>query len=451
MSLAQSFQRHVQRFAACSWLPFRRASQSLSTTARRADAEKVAFPKNNYDWKVQPSEYQEDEDVPAGNLAATGPEPTYQKVASGFQIFKSPVPFACSIKDNPHSGVLPELQVAYETWGTLNSNASNAILLHTGLSASSHAASHAANAESGWWEAFIGPGKAIDTNKFFVVCCNVLGSCFGSTGPSSIDPRTGQEFSTSFPIITVEDMVRCQFLVLDTLGIGQLHASVGSSLGGMQSLTAAALFPDRVHSVVSISAAARSHPTSIALRYMQRRIIMADPHWRGGDYYGREFPYMGMKHAREIATISYRSGPEWSQRFARQRRPGARASLCPEFLIETYLDYQGTQACLRYDPNSLLYISKAMDLFDLSEGFVSLNEGLARIKCPSLIVGVQSDILFPVHQQRELAQGLRAASPHVTYYELDSLYGHDTFLLDLYGVGGAVKGFLERSLSLSPV
>ncbi|GBC06131.1 hypothetical protein RclHR1_06640009 [Rhizophagus clarus] len=435
-----------------------------------------------------------------------GPEPAYDKIVSGYSLFHHNEPFLCD-----HGGVLPELDIAYETWGELNEKRDNAILIQTGLSGSSHAKSHEKNVQPGWWEQFIGPGLSIDTNKYFVICTNVIGGCYGSTGPSSIDPSDGERYATRFPILTIFDMVRAQFLLLDYLGISKLHASVGSSMGGMQSLASAWLYPDRVSRLISISACARSHPYSIALRHTQRQVLMADPNWNKGFYYNSIPPHIGMKLAREIATISYRSGPEWEQRFGRRRQLEEQPpALCPDFLIETYLDHQGERFCLQYDPNSLLYISKAMDIFDMSASVleklnrirsantkkllnagshndachvtcdtsssisqqaftkpslkstserkhisslasnVDKNEledlvhGLSIIKHPSLILGVQSDILFPYWQQKEIAECLRmGGNKDVTYYELDSMYGHDTFLIDLTNVGSAIKGHLE--------
>ncbi|ORZ26518.1 homoserine O-acetyltransferase [Lobosporangium transversale] len=430
-----------------------------------------------------------------------GPEPSYSNPISGYSLYQHNEPFLLD-----HGGILPKFEIAYETWGELNEDKSNAILLHTGLSASSHAKSHPQNTTPGWWEKFIGPGLAIDTNRFHVICTNVIGGCYGSTGPSSIDPKDGKPYATRFPIVTIFDMVRAQFEMLDAMGIKKLHASVGASMGGMQSLAAALLFKDRISKVISISAAARSHPYSIALRFTQRQVLMADPNWNKGFYYDKVPPHSGMKLAREIATISYRSGPEWEQRFGRKRsQPTTTPSLCADFLIETYLDHQGERFCLQYDPNSLLYVSKAMDMFDLSasvsaetalrrarntlrlqEGKGSsapenaavppeeeqqiacstvnaadvaknvvlddpkaqledLQAGLSVLKdIPTLILGIQSDILFPVWQQKEVADCLRqTGNKTVTYYELDSMYGHDAFLLEIINVGSAVKGHLE--------
>lgn len=345
-----------------------------------------------------------------------------------------------------HGGIIPELRIAYEHWGALNEDKSNVILLQTGASASTHAKSQPDNWNKGWWEEFIGPGSALDTNKYHVICTNILGGCYGSTGPSSINPITGTEYAMTFPLLTVEDMVDAQFLLLDNLGIGKVHATVGASLGGMQSLMSAALYPERVGRVVSISACAQPCPTSIAFHYIQRHAIMADPRWNKGAYYGHSYPQTGMQLARELGMITYRSGPEWDTRFGHKRQyPEEFPSFCPDFAIECYLDKKGGSFG---DPNSLLYISKAMDLFDMGCGCPSLLSGLSRIRCPVLVLGVWSDILFPVRQQRELAEALhKSGNEYTVYYELNSLYGHDTFLLDIHNVGAAVKGHLESTLT----
>lgn len=427
----------------------------------------------------------------------TGPEPSYTTGAHQRFISQSPL-----LLD--HGGLLREFTIAYETWGRMNDEKSNVILLHTGLSASSHAHSNAANTRRGWWEQFIGPGCALDTNKFFVICTNVLGGCYGSTGPSSIDPANGEIYGTSFPILTIEDMVRAQFRLLDEFKVSKLYASVGASMGGMQSLAAGVLFPRRVKKIVSISGCARSHPYSIAMRHTQRQVLMADPNWNRGFYYGSVPPHLGMKLARQIATITYRSGPEWEQRFGRERAdPSRPPALCPDFLIETYLDHAGEKFCLEYDANSLLYVSKAMDLFDLGKihqkaiqsqrqenedrmqtggsnamgsqcsltlpiepyqeqprsstmhelsSLVPPKDLVAGLKelqnHEVLVLGVTSDILFPAWQQREVAEALReGGSQRVKHIELGediSLFGHDSFLLDVEHIGGNVGSFLTR-------
>lgn len=378
-------------------------------------------------------------------IIPAGPEPAYQRVVSGYETLHSATPFECE-----WGGVLPEIDIAYESWGELSPARDNAILLHTGLSASSHAKSHPGNTNAGWWEDFIGPGLALDTDRFFVVCANLLGGCYGSTGPSSNDPRTAAPYAANFPIITVRDMVRSQLLLVDHFGIERLHASVGASLGGMMSVMLAGLAPERVNRIVSISAALRSHPQSIAMRFVQREAVMTDPDWAEGNYYGSSFPQRGLRVAREMGTITYRSGPEWLERFGRQRiKENVIPTLTEDFQVEKYLTYQGEKFCTQYDPNSYLYVSKAMDLFDMGApegGARTDNSGpplLDRVAASALVIGVESDLLFPVWQQRELAESLSDTGCPVTYLELDAPFGHDTFLIDRERVGGAVKAHLE--------
>lgn len=432
----------------------------------------------------------------------TGPEPSY--TTGAHLLYHSNEPFLTD-----WGGVLHGFDIAYETWGILNGDKSNAILLHTGLSASSHAHSTEANPKPGWWEKFIGPGRPVDTDRYFVICTNVIGGCYGSTGPSSLDPSDGRRYATRFPILTMDDMVRAQSRLLDALGIEKLYASVGASMGGMQSLAFGLHFPGRVEKIASISGCARSHPYSIAMRHTQRQALMMDPKWNRGFYYDGIPPHSGMKLAREIATVTYRSGPEWENRFGRRRAdPSKQPALCPDFLIETYLDHAGEKFSLEYDPNSLLYISKAMDMFDLGkehqekmrlrreenqarlerhvqqpiqddlscsltlpkeryEEQVSaapmdqdmssdvragpppdLVAGMSPLKShPTLVMGVASDILFPAWQQKEIADTLKATgNRNVTHVELGedvSLFGHDTFLLDLEHIGGNLGKFLD--------
>lgn len=424
------------------------------------------------------------------NSLEAGPEPLYSKVVTGFDTYKSKKPI---FLDN--GGFLPEYSIAYEYWGKLNDEKSNMILIHTGLSASSHARSQPNNTKPGWWEKFIGPGLFIDTNKYFVVCTNVLGGCYGSTGPLSQDPGDGKPYATRFPLLTVNDMVRAQReLVHHVFGVTKLHALVGASMGGMQSLAYGWEFPDEVSKLVSISGCARSHPYSIALRHCQRQVLMADKNWNRGFYYDGIPPHVGMKLAREIATVTYRLGPEWEYRFGRERADELKPpALCPDFLVETYLDHAGEKFSLEYDANSLLYVSKAMDMFDLGrrnrtkalamrdqaeenflanhevsrvvpsepyqetvnrdtttpdESMEDLCEGMKRLQdLDCLVVGVESDILFPVWQQREIADVLvkNQRLGDVRYFELSndiSNYGHDTFLLSMDHFGPEVRNFL---------
>ncbi|SCU82066.1 LANO_0B05006g1_1 [Lachancea nothofagi CBS 11611] len=427
-------------------------------------------------------------------------EPVYERVRSGFKVFQSDKPLFLD-----YGGVLPKFEIAYETWGSLNKAKSNAVLIHTGLSASSHAKSSVDNPHPGWWEKFIGPGNSmLDTNKFFVICTNTLGGCYGSTGPSSPDPADNSPYATRFPMLSVQDIIRGQErLVTELMGIQKLYASIGCSMGGMQSLAYAQQFPESVEKVVTVSACARSHPSSIAMRHAQRQVLMADQHWSRGFYYptaaepNKILPHVGMKLAREIATVTYRSGPEWESRFGTERLNDERPPvLCPDFLIETYLDHQGEKFSLEYDANSFLYLSKTMDLFDLSkshqdrskrrraearqqyetqdindeptrlcdvpyepikknrtttveEAREDLRNGMDPIKGKELLViGVKSDGLFPYWQQREIVDLLGSGREikHVELDESQSLFGHDTFLLDVEHIGGSIGRFLREKL-----
>jgi len=364
---------------------------------------------------------------------------------TGYKVFHHKDPFALRTGHQ-----LPELKVAYESWGELNMNKDNAILLQCGLSASSHACSSTKNPLRGWWEEFIGPGRALDTNLFHVICTNNLGGCFGTSGPSSFHPD-GKRYGSRFPRFEVYDQVAAQFALLDHLEIERLHACVGASLGGMQSVCAAGHFSERVGKFVSISACAKSFPGSMAFRHAQRQAIMSDPNFNGGNYYDSELPASGLRLARQLGTITYRSGQEWHQRFGQRRHKDAKgpSDLSVEFEIERYLMYQGEKWVNNYDPNSMLWISKAMDSFTMEkvdkDGELNLTEGLKGAMQPALVIGVQHDVLFPVWQQKEIADTLRAAgNRRVAYYELDSIYGHDAFLLDAVSIGPAVKGHLEQ-------
>jgi homoserine O-acetyltransferase len=327
------------------------------------------------------------------------------------------------------------------------------------------------DAEKVWWEEFVGPGLALDTNRWFVVCSNVLGGCAGSTGPSSFDPRTGRPYALGFPSLTIEDMVTAQRALLRHLGIGKLHTAIGSSMGGMQSLAFAALFPDEVANVVAISAAGRSYPWSIAIRFVQRQAVLSDPDWKGGDYYGSRGPLNGLHVARQLGTISYRGPGEWAPRFGRRRVPAPPAPGLPpdghtgdsapkfpdrpgiaaahehrfgvDFQIESYLAHQGDKFVERYDANSYLYISKAMDLFDLGDGMGSFDEGVGRIRARALVIGVPTDLLFPIRLQEELAEAMRSQGRDATYRVLDSIYGHDSFLVEVDALTAMLKEFLE--------
>ncbi len=331
-------------------------------------------------------------------------------------------------------GRLPEVTIAYESWGELSVNNDNAILIFTGLSASAHAASSKANPDPGWWEFMIGPGKAIDTDRFYVICVNALGGCFGSTGPSSINPKTGKPYGGDFPELTIEDMAKAGHHLLHELGIDHLYAVVGPSMGGMVALAYALQYPDEFDYLISISAATRALPFTIAMRSLQREIIRCDPKWNNGYYDPEDEPASGMLLARKLGLVSYRAAEEWHQRFDRARVKKERRKGEPfeiEFEVESYLDYNARKFVDNFDANSYLYLSRAMDWFDVADHGGSVNAGLARIHLKkALIIGVTTDILFPIEQQKEIAEGLIKAGRNVEFVSIDSINGHDAFLVD---------------------
>jgi homoserine O-acetyltransferase len=343
-------------------------------------------------------------------------------------------------------GALPQVEIAYETWGTLSEARDNALLIVTGLSPGAHAASSADNPAPGWWQEMVGPGQPIDTTRFHVVCVNSLGSCHGSTGPASVDPRDGRRYRTRFPVLTIEDIATAARAALRALGIPRLRALVGPSMGGMTALAYALLFPDEVDALVAISAAARATPFATAIRSLQREIIRTDPEWRGGDYEG-EGPSNGLRLARKLGLITYRSAREWKERFGRERvevRDAAEGPFAPEFEVEAYLEMHARKFAGTFDANCYLYLSRAMDLFDVAEHGGSVEAGLARIRARNtLVVGVETDFLFPLEQQREIADGLRAAGREVRFVALPSIQGHDSFLIDIDRFGTAVGDFLR--------
>lgn len=331
-------------------------------------------------------------------------------------------------------GTIEVPTIAYETWGILSPAADNAILVFTGLSPSSHAASSPADPSPGWWEDMIGPDKPIDTRRYFVICVNSLGSCFGSTGPASENPATGSSYRLDFPILALEDIARAGDAVVDALGVERLHAVVGASMGGMTALAYAVGHPQRPAGLVLISSAARCEPFAIALRSLQRELIRADPAWRNGQYAPDQPPIAGMRHARKLGMITYRSAAEWAVRFGRERTTERDASkrFGIDFEVESYLETHADKFIGAFDANCYLYLSRAMDLFDVADHGGGLAEALQRMRVRrALVVGVESDFLFPPHQQRELADGLRQSVPDVDFRLLPSIQGHDSFLVDM--------------------
>jgi len=342
-------------------------------------------------------------------------------------------------------GVLPRLDIAYETWGELAPDGSNAVLLFTGLSPSAHAASSPQDPSSGWWEEMIGPVRPIDTRRWFVICVNSVGSCFGSTGPASIDPRTGQPYKLGFPVLTIEDIATAGLEVVKHLGIRKLHTVIGPSLGGMTALAFCTLFPEMSRGLVAISSAARATAFAIALRSLQREMIRSDPAWRGGDYPAEQPPIAGMRLARKL----YRSAEEWDQRFGRERAEGehdAGDQFGVDFEVESYLEHHANKFVGQFDPNCYLYLSRAMDLFDVAEhsGCVATELSKPGIE-RALVVGVETDFLFPLHEQEQLAECLERPGREVEFVALPSLQGHDSFLVDMDGFRPVLARYFDKA------
>jgi homoserine O-acetyltransferase len=346
-----------------------------------------------------------------------------------------------------HGGVLPQVDIVYETWGHLAPERDNALLLLTGLSPSAHAASSAEDPSPGWWEDVVGPGKAIDTERFFVVCVNSLGSPHGSTGPASVDPRTGKRYGITFPVLTIEDIATTAHEALRALGLTRLRAVVGPSLGGMSALAYAILFPDDVENLVTISSAARATPFAIAIRSVQREAIRSDPEWKGGDYEPPAAPVTGLRLARKLGLITYRSAAEWRQRFRRERTADRDDALFGiEFEVEAYLEMHARKFVGSFDANCYLYLSRSMDLFDVAEHGGSVEAGLSRIKARrTLVIGVTTDFLFPLDQQEEIAAVLNGLGREAHFAPLPSIQGHDSFLVDMDRFCPAIGDFLARA------
>lgn len=391
---------------------------------------------------------------PSNRSASAGSSGLIDRTTTATQFIDLPGDYGTGEFILKRGGRLEQVRIAYESWGELNLNQDNAVLIFTGLSPSAHAAASTADRSPGWWEFMIGPGKPIDTQRFYVICVNALGGCFGSTGPGSIDPATHQPYGCHFPELTIEDIAKAGHHAIQALGIDHLRAVVGASMGGMCSLAYALQFPDEVDHLVSISAAARALPFTIAARSLQREIIRHDPNWRQGHYYYHEPPLQGMIMARKLGLMSYRAAEEWHQRFDRARIPREKQSgqdFEPEFEIESYLDYNAKKFAHRFDANSYLYLSRAMDWFDVADHGGSVNAGLSKIHVKrSLIIGVKTDILFPVHQQHELAVGLKKVGQNVEYHDLPSIQGHDSFLVDQALFTPVMRDFFETICPHTP-
>jgi len=350
--------------------------------------------------------------------------------------------------------VLHDVTIAYETWGTLNADSSNAILICHAWTGDSHVSGPAEDGHPtpGWWEGVIGPGKAIDTDHWFVVCSNVLGGCQGSTGPATQHPTDGQLYGPRFPVITIRDMVRAQVRLTDMLGIRTWHSVIGGSMGGMQVLEWAVTFPDRVKTIVPIATCAQATAQQIAWGAIGRRAIRLDPKWRNGEYYDAaigEGPWEGLAIARMISQVTFRSDNVFTERFGRalvdMDADYNGLGLWDRFEVEGYLDHHGDRLIRRFDTNSYLIIGKAMDLHDIARGRGTLHNAMSRIKSPTLVLGISSDILYPTYQQKQIHSMLTEQGVDSTYLEIESPHGHDAFLINLDQVGAPIRKFLERT------
>ena len=342
--------------------------------------------------------------------------------------------------------MLAPVEIAYETYGTLAADGGNALLVCHALTGDQHLASaHPRTGKPGWWQRMVGPGKPIDTDRFFVICANVLGSCMGSSGPASVDPVTGRPYAMAFPVITIRDMVRAQALLLDHLGIARLAAVVGGSMGGMQALSWAATFPERVAACVVIASTARHTAQNIAFHEVGRQAVMPDPNWRGGDYYDGDPPAAGLAVARMAAHITYLSEAGLTEKFGRrlQAREQKSFGFDADFQVESYLRYQGLSFTDRFDANSYLYITRAMDYFDLAEEHGGLLANAFRNTATRFcLVSFDTDWLYPTAESRAIVQALMAGGAAASFVELSSPYGHDAFLLDSPELDRVVGGFL---------
>ena len=342
-------------------------------------------------------------------------------------------------------GVLHGGRIAYETWGRLNAARDNALLLFTGLSPPAHAASSGQDPSDGWWQGMVGPKCAIDTERYFVICVNSLGSCFGSSGPASPDPATGQSYRLAFPDLSVEDIARGGYETVRSLGIERLDTVMGPSLGGMVVLAYAAMFPNAARRLVCISGTMAAAPFAIALRSIQREVITKDPDWKGGNYPADRPPITGQRIARKLGTVTYRSAAEWQERFGRspiRAGMGSKDPFASEFAVQGYLESLAQRWVNVFDANCYLYISRAMDRFDLG----AHGEPVALFRRAALesalVIGVQTDLLFSVTEQQAVAGALAAAGVTTGFSPLPCIEGHDAFLVDLATFGAEIGGFL---------
>jgi len=381
---------------------------------------------------------------------ASDPDSSLRSLAPGDVGLVSPRDFAYAQPFTFKSGqTLPGFTLRYETYGALNATRDNAVLICHALSGDHHCAGwHSpADRKPGWWNNLIGPGKAVDTNRFFVVCANVLGGCQGSTGPSSPNPETGRPYGVAFPFVTIRDMVRAQKLLLDHLGVLELHGVIGGSMGGMQALLFAIKFPHFTRRVLAMATTARESAQAIAFNEVGRQAIMQDPAWNHGDYAKDGGPRVGLAIARMMAHITYVSDASMDRKFGRRKKDTAAGDAYTfdlQFEVESYLRHQGQSFINRFDANSYLYITRALDQFDLAQTASSLEAAFAPVEAETLVVGFTSDWLFPPQQNRALALALLRAGKRASYAELSTDLGHDSFLLESEELYTLVRGFLER-------
>ncbi len=345
---------------------------------------------------------------------------------------------------------LGPVTVAYETYGSLNEENSNAVLICHALSGDSHVAGYynESDPKPGWWDIMIGPGKGIDTNRYFVICTNVLGSCMGSTGPSSVNPATGRPYGRDFPVVTIGDMVRAQKQLLDTLGIKKIRSVVGGSIGGMQVLEWCVRYPEAVVSAIPLATTTRHSALAIAFNEVARQAIMADPNWSNGDYYAGPKPDHGLAVARMIGHITYLSDESMRLKFGRRLQDKSAFSFHfdADFQVESYLRHQGLKFVERFDANSFLYITKAADYFDLARqhGSGSTVRAFQKTRAKFLVVSFTSDWLYPTYQSRSMVKAMKKNGLDVSFCEIEAEWGHDAFLLPNNRLNALIKGFLER-------
>ncbi|KXA90616.1 homoserine O-acetyltransferase [candidate division MSBL1 archaeon SCGC-AAA259B11] len=357
--------------------------------------------------------------------------------------------YTCSEGIELESGKkLEPIEIAYETYGQLNEEKTNAVLICHALSGDAHAAGwHDGEEKPGWWDNMIGPGKAIDTEKYFAICSNILGSCKGTTGPASINPETGEPYGLDFPLVTVSDMVKVQKKLLNHLKIDRLLAVIGGSLGGMQALQWTISYPESVRFCIPIATTARSSPQQIAFNEVRRRAVMSDPKWNQGDYYGSEPPRDGLSLARMIGHITFLSEESMRQKFGRKLRDKEKLGFDfdIDFEVESYLHYQGDKFVERFDANSYLYITRAIDYFDLTNGGErTLSGAFKEAKSKFLVVTITSDWLYPPYQSKQIVRALKANEVEASYTEIRSSYGHDAFLVEPGQLGHMITDFLSR-------